>query len=118
MNILPTTHAEAAVYVDPYGSLRRVLDGAYHQASAGKGKERHAYSEEEPFESQLICEMGRRIGGPKGPLYQAVKKIYESDRLEPQAAVRELLGAINYVAAAILLIEENSSGGFVVNTTA
>lgn len=100
---------------DPYSSLRGVLEGAYDQACAGKGKERHAYSDEEPFENQLICEMGRRLGGARGPLYQAVKKIYESDRLDTQAAVRELYGAINYIAAAIILRQEKDEVGQIVN---
>lgn len=93
--------------LNPYKSLRRVLDGAYEQASSGKGKERHAYLDDEPFEDQLICEISRRLGGGiAGPLYQATKKIYESARLEPDRAIRELYGAINYISAAIILLEE------------
>lgn len=41
------------------------------------------------------------------PLGQAVKKIYESQRLPTkQPAIAELLGAINYIAAAVIVLEE------------
>lgn len=84
--------------------LQFVLDLAYAQAMRGKGAERHAYGAQEPFEDQLICEMDKRLdGNGAGPLYQAVKKIYESRRLPPDKAREELLGAINYIAAAILV---------------
>lgn len=89
-----------------YTELDRVLTAAYSQASSGKGKERHA-TEHEPFERQQICEIGRRLRNHKaaGPLFQAVKKIYESGRLPRERAIAELYGAINYTAAAILLLE-------------
>ena len=87
----------------PYQSLTDVLGEAFLQASSGKGKERHA-SDGEAFEDQPICEIARRLGG--GALYQAVKKIYESQRLPGEAGVRELLGAINYIAAEIIVKRE------------
>lgn len=88
----------------PYNSLATVLREAFEQASAGKGKERHAKTDE-PFERQIICEVRRRVGSgyTKG---QAVKKIYESDRLEGERGVAELLGAINYLAAEIIVRRE------------
>lgn len=86
-----------------YKSLSDILDEALLQASEGKGKERHA-SEGEAFEDQPICEIARRLGG--GDLFQAVKKIYESVRLPGEAGVRELLGAINYIAAEIIVKRE------------
>jgi hypothetical protein len=90
----------------PYESLINIFDEAYLQASNGKGKERHASGE--PFDKQVICEIARRLGPDPlsqsvGPLYQAVKKIYESQRLSGEAGVRELLGALNYIAAAIII---------------
>ena len=90
----------------PYSSLKKVLDEALLQASEGKGKERHA-SDGEAFEDQPICEIARRLDG--GPLYQVVKKVYESVRLPGEAGVRELLGAINYIAAEIILRRERSN---------
>jgi hypothetical protein len=40
------------------------------------------------------------------PLGQAMKKIQESQRMDTDAAKRELLGAINYLAAAVLFLNE------------
>lgn len=84
-------------------ALKYVYDMAIQQAHTGKGAIRHAYGNE-PFQDQLICDMDRRLHADgAGPLYQAVKKIYESRRLHADARVRELLGALNYTAAAIVL---------------
>jgi hypothetical protein len=92
---------QGAVEGDAYSYLALVLANALEQASHGKGKERHA-SEGEPFDKQPICEMARRYG-LGGPLFQANKKMLESQRLPWPAAERELLGAINYIAAAIIV---------------
>ena len=92
---------------DPnYDSLSAVLQGALSQASQGKGKERHA--KDEPFEKQKICEITRRLQGSPvgGPLFQAIKKCYESERLPKDRAIAELYGAINYIAAAIIVLQE------------
>lgn len=91
----------------PYFSLACVFEAAFNQASAGKGKERHAYSNEEAYENQVLCEIDRRLHCcGDGPRYQAVKKIYESARLDPDRAIKELLGAINYIAAAIIILKD------------
>jgi hypothetical protein len=87
-----------------YASLRRVLDLALAQASGGKGKERHANGL--PFDCQPMLEIGRMVG-VGFCLGQAMKKAQESSRMQPDAAKRELLGAINYLAGAYLLLEEN-----------
>jgi hypothetical protein len=43
-----------------------------------------------------------------GPLFQAHKKLHEGEHLpEASRAVKEFLGAINYIAFAILLAEES-----------
>lgn len=91
-----------------YAKLQDVLRRAFEQASTGKGKERHAGSNE-PFERQVICEVTRRLGEGY-PLGQSVKKVYESQRLKGQRGVAELLGAINYIAAAIITMEEQEHG--------
>ena len=91
-----------------YESLGLALGEAVAQAARGKGSERHA-EKDEPFSSQLICAIPKRLG-PGGECFclgQAVKKIYESRRLPPERARAELLGAINYLAAAWGLL-----GGF------
>lgn len=94
-----------------YSELERVLmKGAYSQAAFGKGKERHTDGDGEPFEKQQICEIGKRLSKnpAAGPLFQAVKKIYESGNIDIQKGIHELYGAINYIAAAILILEEKS----------
>ena len=92
---------------DPYAPLRRVLDAAYDQAANGKGKERHA--NDKPFTAQPIMEIARMVG-PGYQLWQAMKKAQEAggmlDRGQHDRAKAELLGAINYLAACYLLIEE------------
>lgn len=90
-----------------YDSLYKVLLAAYNQASNGKGKERHQLNDDETFEKQKICEISRRLGSNDYNLGQAVKKIYESKRLPKERAIAELLGAINYIAAGIIILEES-----------
>lgn len=89
----------------PYQTLHNVLMEALEQAQNGKGKERHA-EEGEHFEDQQICEITHRCG-MGFPLGQAVKKIQETKKLDTSARrVHELLGAINYLAAAIIVDRE------------
>lgn len=91
-----------------YAHLVDVLNDAYQQAANGKGKVRHANNR--PFVDQPIMQNGRKFG-PGFNLGQATKKIEEGfgmlARGERDAAEREFLGAINYVASAILLVREN-----------
>lgn len=95
---------ESAV-VDHYADLRRVLDLALTQAAYGKGADRHASGQ--TFDQQPMMEIGRMVG--VGFCYgQAMKKTQEASRMEPEAAKRELLGAINYLAGAYLLLDEKS----------
>ena len=95
---------------DGYDSLRAIYAMALEQAQGGKGKERHANGQ--PFDQQPICQGGRRFGA--GCLiYQAWKKSHETPVLLQmdngrERAIRELLGVINYAAAAILVIKEGS----------
>ena len=90
-----------------YASLKRVLRAAYEQAAFGKGRERHA--NDKPFDCQPIMEIGRMVGiGYQ--LGQAMKKAQEAGGMHRKerhdAAKAELLGSINYLAAAYLQIEE------------
>lgn len=89
-----------------YDKLAEVLSRAFAQAAVGKGKERHARGE--PFHEQVIC-IGARKFGVGSLLFQAFKKSEESQRLEKDAAVRELLGAIVYLAAAVIVTEEQKA---------
>ena len=88
---------------DPYISLRYVLELAVDQAANGKGKERHANGE--PFDQQKICKISRAVGVGFA-LGQALKKAEESVRLNKDAGLREILGAINYLAAAYIVLNE------------
>ena len=93
---------------NPYKSLKEVLHLAYLQASEGKGKERHA-KDGQAFEDQPICTIARKVG-IGFCLGQALKKIEESTRLSeyPGREIGELLGAINYIAGAIIVINEKA----------
>jgi hypothetical protein len=87
-----------------YEGLFRVLCAAFEQASDGKGKDRHCIGNEF-FEDQVAVEGARRFS-VGGPLFQAWKKVDEANRMEPTPAIHELYGAINYCAAAIIVLEE------------
>lgn len=93
-----------------YDSLQFVLKLAYEQAAIGKGKERHAGGR--VFDLQPIMTIPRTIGGIAGLgglAYQVNKKTTEAVNMaargECEAAQREMLGAINYLAAAYLYTE-------------
>lgn len=91
-----------------YESLSDVLLRAFDQAATGKGAERHA--DGKSFEDQPMQHIARRrgIGFILG---QADKKSEEAqgmlDRGEKAKAVHELLGAIVYLAGAIIFIEKD-----------
>lgn len=89
-----------------YEPLAKVLQMALDQSQAGKGKDRHANGK--PFIKQPIMEIGRMVG-PGYNIGQAMKKGQESMRLPHERAQAELLGAINYLASAYLLIDEEIS---------
>lgn len=94
---------------EDYYPLSMVLCAAYAQAEGGKGKERHALGD--PFLEQPILTIGRLFKSADGEAYQAVKKLREglqmAKRGDHDAAMREFLGAINYVAAVAILIAED-----------
>ena len=79
--------------------LRHVLNLAYAQAMTGKGKERHG--DDKPFNEQVSSVITKEEGLGY-PLGQAKKKMDECRRMPKDAAIRELLGAINYLAIAII----------------
>lgn len=96
--------------VPGYGTLQEELIGAYTQASAGKGKERHANNK--PFDRQPIMEVSR-IVGHGFQTGQAMKKLGEAsqmaDRGEFDKAIHEIQGAMVYCAAAIMRIRESAA---------
>ena len=106
------TEDELREFTNPnYETLARILKMAYEQASGGKGKERHANGKS--FDDQPIMTITRNkgLGFPTG---QAEKKLGEACTLlklkGKDAAIRELLGVINYTAAAIAHIENMEKG--------
>jgi len=86
-----------------YSDLFEVLRDALDQAQSGKGEERHGNGLS--FMEQPVLTITRAVG-LGFPLGQAMKKIQECQRMDIDAAKRELLGAINYLAAAVLFLDE------------
>ena len=87
---------------DGYDSLRGVFDSAVRQASEGKGHERHVGATDEPFEEQSIVRFGLIQGSADFALGQMAKKALEASRMDCPDAMHEILGALNYGAAAYL----------------
>ena len=85
-----------------YRELASVLQSAFHQASEGKGKERHA--DNKPFDKQPIMWIEENFKSFQ--LGQAIKKIHESQGLPTKRAVAELLGAINFLAAHVIYLNK------------
>ena len=103
-------HFTEASRVDGYGPLEQVLLAAYAQASMQKGKERHAQGD--VFLDQPIISIGQLLKSPDGEAYQAIKKVREGLMMhrtgESERCIREILGAINYLAATAILVAEES----------
>ena len=86
-----------------YCSLANVLQMAYNQAATGKGAERHANNL--PFHLQPMTTINLALGSIDGFIYQAHKKSLEAKRLPSvDRQVAELLGAINYLAGAVIAL--------------
>lgn len=98
-----TKEQQAMSSTDDYKSLSDVLERAYQQAAHGKGRERHA--QDQPFDQQPMQTISQLVGSSDGLRYQAIKKIQEAARMDKDAAIRELLGAINYIAGTIIYME-------------
>lgn len=86
-----------------YETLAAVLQEAFDQAATGKGAERHA--NDLPFHEQPMQQIARRRG--LGFLLGQVDKKTEEaqgmlERGERAAWRREILGAINYLAGALI----------------
>jgi hypothetical protein len=94
-----TDYEQAALDATPYADLWRVLLDVYYQVSEGKGAERHGGGQafrDQPMQ-KLIALYGEGFA-----LGQAAKKMQEAQRMEPEAARRELLGAMAYIAGAVV----------------
>jgi hypothetical protein len=90
-----------------YQSLATVLDDALSQAQAGKGSDRHA-AHGEAFEDQQIVQIGEWMESTAFCIGQGVKKAIESPRLPGVRAEAELLGAINYLAGAVIQLRRRA----------
>ena len=84
-----------------YSHLADILNEAFRFASEGKGHERHGTAGQ-PWTDQRHVHIGKEFGTGFA-LGQAAKKMGESQRMPADRAVRELLGAITYIASAIHL---------------
>lgn len=91
-----------AMDVPGYETLAEVFHRAFEQAAIGKGKERHANGE--PFNKQVM-QTGAHRFGVGALLFQAFKKSEESQRLPHDRAIAELLGAMVYLAGAVIAME-------------
>ena len=88
-----------------YLRLKTVLDAAFDQAAHGKGQSRHSTGQD--FADQPMQAISRLIGSHHGLIYQAMKKAQESTRMESGPAISELLGAIVYLAGAVIYLEDD-----------
>lgn len=86
-----------------YYSLAAVFERAFKQASEGKGKERHA-GDGIPFDQQPMQTIARAhgVGFLTG---QASKKAEEAHGLPHSAKIAELLGAMVYLAGAVVFLD-------------
>lgn len=91
---------------DPCHLLENIIRSAIERVRT-KGRERHS-EENEPFENQPIMEISRRLKGniAAAPLFQVVKKSYETGRMPCEQAIKEIDDAIIYLGAAKLLYME------------
>lgn len=90
--------------LDPrYAELRRVMWLAYDHAAQGNGEIRHG--DDQPFENQISGVITRLVGIGY-PLGQSLKKYNEAQRLDKEAAINELYGAINYLHLTIMELEK------------
>jgi hypothetical protein len=94
---------EPLMSVEGYEKLADVLLRAYDQASAGKGKDRHA--NDLPFHLQPMQQICDQVGVGFA-MGQAIKKAQESLGLPRDRAIAEVLGAINYLAGVVIFMEK------------
>lgn len=110
---MTSTACKVELILDGYDALRRIHALAVEQATDGKGKERHA--SDKPFDEQPIMSIQDLVGAGFA-LGQATKKTQEARRLARdkdnggvEKAKADLLGAMNYLAAAYLYLEKNGN---------
>lgn len=94
--------------VHGYMHLEEVLSRAYLQAASGKGQERHGRGL--TFDAQPTQVISDLLDSDAGLAFQAIKKVNEGMRLEHDAKIKEMLGAINYIASIVIRMERNKNG--------
>lgn len=89
-----------------YHRLYHVLMAALDQASRGKGSERHEIGDF-PFEEQHMLKIAELQDSPDGMVFQVCKKVVEGIRLsDHESRIKELHGAINYLAGIVIYLEK------------
>ena len=89
-----------------YEPLAEILQEALDQAQKGKGAICHANGLRF-IDQPIMC--GGRESGEGGLTFQSRKKILEAQNCTDDArAIEDMLGAINYVAAQVLLRREKA----------
>jgi hypothetical protein len=91
--------------VHGYFVLEEVLARAYNQAASGKGYDRHGRGA--AFDVQPTQVISSMLDTDAGLAFQAIKKVNEGMRLEHDAKIKEMLGAINYIASIVIYMEAN-----------
>jgi hypothetical protein len=105
--IIGRTTTRTELEAPGYDTLASVLIRAFRQAAEGKGAQRHAQGQ--PFDQQPMQQL-IRLYGIGFALGQAAKKAQEAQRLPTvDRQVAELLGAINYLAGAVIALEAGQS---------
>lgn len=88
-----------------YERLVNVFFRAVNQTARGKGLQRHGDGNN--FEKQQICMIPKIQGSIDFNTGQAIKKCFEVNKLDGNnEKIEELLGALNYIAAAIICLED------------
>lgn len=92
--------------------LELVFNAAVAQAASGKGNERHGNGADFMEQPWVSLTDGFGIGGP---MFQASKKLRESMKFyhakEYDRFEREVLGALNYAAMAVLHVRKEKNNG-------
>lgn len=101
---VPATQVTCKLHWDfgeNYQKYIEILHASATQLCSGKGDERHSESVTQDIEDQDTLAIARALGTDLGLDQQIFKKIKESNRMSGNTKLRELYGALNYVALKI-----------------
>lgn len=89
-----------------YEDLKYEFNEAHNQAANGKGQERHAIDGVDDFADEYICFIEKHC--KSFAIGQAIKKLLEASNMDdPEKAIFEIHGAMNYAGAACITLREN-----------